>query len=273
MDLGKRIKACRLEAGLSQRQLCGDYMTRNMLSQIESGTARPSMDTLAYLAQRLGKTVSFFLEEETVTSPNRERMAQAREAFARGRWEALEAALSQFRVPDDTFYEEYCLLTFRLYTQKARQALTEGRVPYAVTLLHKALSCRGLYITEAMVDECRLLLAETGEPVELPSADALLLARARAADTPQRRLELLTAVEDRTSPRWNYLFAEGAFALGQYAQAAAHYACAAQTAQVLARQEACYRELGDFKRAYEFACLQRAGETPADIDKIPGNLV
>ena len=117
MELGKRIKACRLEAGLSQRQLCGDYMTRNMLSQIESGTARPSMDTLAYLAQRLGKTVSFFLEEETVTSPNRERMAQAREAFARGRWEALEAALSQFRMPDDTFYEEYCLLTFRLYRQ------------------------------------------------------------------------------------------------------------------------------------------------------------
>ena len=55
MELGKRLKAARLEAGLSQRQLCGEVITRNMLSQIENGAARPSMDTLLYLADRLGK--------------------------------------------------------------------------------------------------------------------------------------------------------------------------------------------------------------------------
>ena len=39
MDIGSRIKQARLEAGLSQRQLCGDTITRNMLSLIENGTA------------------------------------------------------------------------------------------------------------------------------------------------------------------------------------------------------------------------------------------
>ena len=63
MELGQRLRQARLEAGLSQRQLCGEVITRNMLSQIENGSARPSMETLRYLASRLGKPISFFLEE------------------------------------------------------------------------------------------------------------------------------------------------------------------------------------------------------------------
>ena len=60
MDLGEKIKAARLGLGLSQRQLCGEAITRNMLSQIENGSAKPSMQTLRYLAERLGKSVSYF---------------------------------------------------------------------------------------------------------------------------------------------------------------------------------------------------------------------
>ena len=83
MELGEKLKQTRLEAGLSQRQLCGDVITRNMLSQIESGKARPSMPTLQYLAGRLGKPVGYFLEEDTVLSPNIGLMEQAR-AILRG---------------------------------------------------------------------------------------------------------------------------------------------------------------------------------------------
>ena len=83
MELGEKLRAARLEQGLSQRALCGEKITRNMLSRIEHGAARPSMQTLQYLAQRLGKPVSFFLEEAAVT-PNQVAMAKARAAFARG---------------------------------------------------------------------------------------------------------------------------------------------------------------------------------------------
>ena len=61
MALGERIRQARLEMGLSQRQLCGDTITRNMLSLIENGSAKPSMDTLCVLAARLEKPVSYFL--------------------------------------------------------------------------------------------------------------------------------------------------------------------------------------------------------------------
>ncbi len=63
MALGEKLRQARLEAGLSQRQLCGDQITRNMLSQIENGAANPSMATLQYLSQKLGKPVGYFLED------------------------------------------------------------------------------------------------------------------------------------------------------------------------------------------------------------------
>ena len=37
MELGEKLRLARLEAGLSQRALCGDEITRNMLSRIENG--------------------------------------------------------------------------------------------------------------------------------------------------------------------------------------------------------------------------------------------
>ena len=91
MELGEKLLCARQEAGLSQRQLCGDVITRNMLSQIEHGTARPSMDTLRYLASRLGKPMSFFLEEDVVTSSNLLLMQQARNCWKAGKAEQTDS--------------------------------------------------------------------------------------------------------------------------------------------------------------------------------------
>ena len=80
MELAQKLKQARLDAGLSQKAICGDRITRNMLSQIENGSARPSMETLRYLAGQLGKPISYFLEDDAVTSPNQTLMEQARSA-------------------------------------------------------------------------------------------------------------------------------------------------------------------------------------------------
>lgn len=47
--LGKRIKEARLAKKMTQSEVVGDFITRNMLSQIESGSATPSVKTLEYL--------------------------------------------------------------------------------------------------------------------------------------------------------------------------------------------------------------------------------
>lgn len=107
MQLGEKLRNARLEAGLSQRQLCGDTITRNMLSQIENGSANPSMATLQYLAGRLGKPVSFFLQEETVLSPNPGLLQQARQAYARRQYGAVLELADQYQGPDPLFDEEW----------------------------------------------------------------------------------------------------------------------------------------------------------------------
>ena len=108
MELGQRLRQARLDAGLSQRQLCGEEITRNMLSQIENGSARPSMDTLRYLAGQLGKPVSFFLEEDTVSSPNNGLMESARAAFRAENWLQVQQVLRQVRFP--RLLQRYLLL-------------------------------------------------------------------------------------------------------------------------------------------------------------------
>ena len=44
MELGEKIRRRRAELGMTQSALCGETVTRNMLSQIESGKAGVSLD-------------------------------------------------------------------------------------------------------------------------------------------------------------------------------------------------------------------------------------
>jgi len=63
--LGDKIKLLRKELNMTQSELAGNEMTKSMLSQIENNSAMPSMKNLQYLAARLGKPVSYFLENDT----------------------------------------------------------------------------------------------------------------------------------------------------------------------------------------------------------------
>ena len=105
MTLGEKIRQARLETGLSQRQLCGNEVTRNMLSQIENGSARPSMERLAYFAARLGKPVSYFLEEDAVILPDLSPLEQAREALEAGKDAYALEILEQMEVPEQPWAE------------------------------------------------------------------------------------------------------------------------------------------------------------------------
>lgn len=257
MELGGKIKQARLESGMSQRQLCGGYMTRNMLSQIENGSARPSMKTLEYLARTLGKPVSYFLEEQAVTSPNREAMEDARLALGLGDLERLRQALDGYRGPDATFDEERQLLEFLWHLRRGEEALRGGRLPYAVTLLEGALALEGLYITPILRGRCRALLVLAGKPGAVDCDGEVILARAAMAADPARKLEILASAEDREAPAWHLACGEALFTLGEYGKAAEHYRRLPPTRQLCARLEVCCRELGDYKGAYEYACAQR----------------
>lgn len=63
MNIGKKIRSLRLARGMTQRELAGDEITRNMLSRIENGAAMPSIGSLLYLADRLEVSPAYFFDE------------------------------------------------------------------------------------------------------------------------------------------------------------------------------------------------------------------
>lgn len=63
MTIGEKIKALRKEKGLTQSALASGIVTRNMLSLIESGSARPSLGTTKEFAERLGVPVEYLISE------------------------------------------------------------------------------------------------------------------------------------------------------------------------------------------------------------------
>lgn len=71
MTLGEKIKKARLDRHMTQRDVVGSYITRNMLSKIENNSATPSMKTLEFLAAQLNLPISYFVSEDVVAVVDR----------------------------------------------------------------------------------------------------------------------------------------------------------------------------------------------------------
>jgi len=62
-QLGKKLKEARLAKKMTQSDVVGTFITRNMLSQIESGAASPSLKTLEYLANTLEIPIQYLVSD------------------------------------------------------------------------------------------------------------------------------------------------------------------------------------------------------------------
>lgn len=259
MELGEKLRQARLEAGLSQRELCGDAITRNMLSQIENGVVSPSIATLRILAQRLGRPMGHFLDEP-VGCADRESLDRAWEAYRLGHLYEATGELEQLDDRDRQYDREREELETRLRLAMARGAIAEGRELYAREILR--------FLPEELIlpeleRERGLLQLELGcEADRLPDLDRELMLRAKGAlhADPGYACRLLDACRSRTGAQWQFLRGSAALALGRWQEAAEHLTAAEEvypreTARPL---EQCWRELGDYRRAYDYACRSRA---------------
>ncbi len=264
MELGEKLRTARLEAGLTQRQLCGEEITRNMLSLIENGSAKPSMKTLQYLASRLGKSISYFLEEEGAVSPNSGLMVSVRQQFDEGDYGNAAQTLAAYQAPDLVFDREKQMLQVLIFLELAKQAIAENRMPYALELLKQA-EIPVPYCAGELERQRLLLLGQIpGQRVssQLPSLDEELLLRAEdALETGDslRAGQLLDAAQGQNGPKWNLLRGQCYLQQTKFPDAVRcfHLAETAFPKEAIPKLEQCYRELGDFKMAYEYACKQR----------------
>jgi len=59
--VGNRVRALRVAAGLTQTALAGERFSKEYVSQIERGKTRPTEETVAWLAERLGVDSEYLL--------------------------------------------------------------------------------------------------------------------------------------------------------------------------------------------------------------------
>jgi len=226
-SLGERVRGVRVERGLTQQELAGDYCSKEYISQIERGRARPTAETLRRLAERLGVDRDYL--ERGVSSADYERteaLVARIEALVTGKryGEAVEAAADFVAYPEAPELELRALLAegwARMYEGELRAALDRfekarelaaapglGPMERAETLFRLAC-CRyklsSIGIAISLFDEALKLVEESGLPGDRLRVD-ILGWRSRchrrqrdwvsAKDDVERALELSQALAD-----------------------------------------------------------------------------
>ncbi len=135
--MGKKIRALRMEKGMTQAELAGETVTRNMLSQIENGNAHPSVTTIVELAEKLGAPTEYFFSDCEDLNVFRKigSIDRIRKAFADGDYGKCIYRLERLGVSD----EETEYLWAESYFAQGVSLYREGKLRSALEKLEKAL--------------------------------------------------------------------------------------------------------------------------------------
>lgn len=170
-ERGRRIKEARIAKKMTQSEVAGSFITRNMLSQIESGTAAPSLKTLEYLTSVLDiPASSLIIGDENAgaeaVSPDAELLINAKKMYGQGRYaDALDSlkAVKQ----DSALYDEFAAVRARCCLRMAER-LAEENPPKAADYAREAASLaeKGFYANSALKAEASKLLVEIAEKLK-----------------------------------------------------------------------------------------------------------
>ena len=138
MQIGEKIKHLRLSKLMTQADLAGEQITRNMLSSIEHGTALPSLSTAIYIAKRLNVPVGYLLSGDDQDFFYRKMMGMAniRRAFEACDYAGCLSLLSAFGAEQD---DELYLIRAECEYGIAKKAFEEGRLRFSAAALDRAL--------------------------------------------------------------------------------------------------------------------------------------
>jgi len=136
-EIGRKIRTLRLSRHMTQAQLAGDSITRNMLSLIENGVAAPSLGTLVQIAQRLEVPVGYFFasdDEETSQFLKISLIGEIRALYDAGKYSDCLQKCAMLTRPDD----EIRMITADAYLALTREACMSGSLLSASEYLEKA---------------------------------------------------------------------------------------------------------------------------------------
>lgn len=157
--LGKKIKEARLAKKMTQSEVVGNFITRNMLSQIESGNAMPSLKTLKYLSEVLDLP-DLILKDESPPA-----YTQLQDAKGLLKEEKYQELIEKYSTYPQEFIDEFSAILALACLGFAKQLISAGELPDAASILKNSIffSSKGLYANSSLKTESILLLQEIAE--------------------------------------------------------------------------------------------------------------
>ena len=148
MTFGEKIKLERKKRKLTQAQLAGTSVTRNMISLIEQNLANPSLDTLRKIAEKLELPLSYLVSDgdDAFTYAKRDALDGIKAAFVAKNYAVTVSRIKKLEKTDD----ELSFILSEAYFELGRSALYSGALISAQKHFKSALEeCeRTVYNTE-----------------------------------------------------------------------------------------------------------------------------
>jgi len=138
LTTGEKIKKLRTDKMMTQSQLVGTHITRNMLSRIESDEANPSLGTLTFLASRLGVPAGYLLADENEDKVYAKSFVveDIKRAFRSGNYTICRQLCMETSVIDD----EILMLAAESCFAVAVEEFDKGSLKASVTYFDEAIS-------------------------------------------------------------------------------------------------------------------------------------
>ena len=159
--LGRRLRAARVAAGLTQTDAGGPELSTAYVSRIEAGARRPSARALQTLAVRVGTTPADLLrspEDDPALTELRLHLDYAELALETGEASEAEAQTATVleQLPTDSPLRERAMFL------RGRALEATGRLTQAVAVLEEVASGEGAHALRSTIALCRCL-RESGE--------------------------------------------------------------------------------------------------------------
>ena len=168
IELGRKMKEARIAKRMTQNQVVGDFITRNMLSQIESGTATPSIKTLEYLCDILDLSMNELIPGETPDALSQ--LSEAKQLLASEQYEAIVAMREDY---PPHLSDEFSAIMSQAYLALSKRAADENNYQDSVKFAQIAieLADEGIYANKALRTESVLHLNAIAEKLSEYYAD------------------------------------------------------------------------------------------------------
>lgn len=257
-SVGEKIRALRKKLKMTQQELAGNEFTKSFISQIEKNHARPSLRSLQIIADRLGKPVSYFLQENFTDAPATPDKLE--------HLILLAARLEQEDKFDDAinYYEEaLTLLDKTNYQQRGQLYFYLGRAHHRLGQMHRSAQMFELAVVELELAHDWELLAYTHNSLgdlrlQQGDANTAVTHFEKALDAIERNVKHLPSLHTMTLTNLGIACGRA----GQYAKAEDHLLTALEestaTKTYYKYGDICmtlgyiYYHRGNLDRAYEY---------------------